>query len=46
MIRKSGSGYRVVSHTGKNLSKPGLTRAQARRRLIEIEYFKRQKGKK
>jgi hypothetical protein len=46
MIKKSGSGYQVKSHTGKNLSKPGLTHAQAVKRLQQVEYFKHHQGKK
>jgi hypothetical protein len=42
MIRKTPKGYQVVSHSGKPLSKPNLTRAQAEKRLRQVEYFKRQ----
>lgn len=44
MIRKSGSGYKVVSHNGKALSKTLPTMALAKKRLRQIEYFKH-KGK-
>ena len=44
MIRKTGSGYKVVSHTGKLLSKKTLSKAAAKKRLAQIEYFKH-KGK-
>jgi hypothetical protein len=39
-IRKTKSGYQVKSKSGKNLSKKGLTKAQAERRLRQVEYFK------
>lgn len=41
MIRKSGKGYRVFSEGGKPLSKPGLSKAAAERRLRQVEYFKK-----
>ncbi len=44
MIRKTPSGYQVKSEKGKNLSKPNLSKAQAEKRLREVEYFKH-KGK-
>lgn len=40
MIRKSGSGYKVVSHKGRNLGGPYSTKAAAERRLRQVEYFK------
>ena len=40
MIRKSGGGYQVESESGKNLSKPGLSKAAAKKRLAQVEYFK------
>jgi hypothetical protein len=43
MIKKSGTGYKVVSHSGKALSKPGLTKGQAVKRLAQVEYFKHKK---
>ena len=46
MIRKTSSGYKVVSESGKNLSKPNLTKAQAEKRLRQVEWFKHHKGKK
>ena len=42
MVVKSGSGYKVVSKSGKNLSKI-LSKEAAKKRLQQIEYFK--KGK-
>ena len=43
MIKKTSSGYKVVSESGKNLSKPNLNKAEAIKRLAEIEYFKHKK---
>jgi len=43
MIRKSGKGYKVVSHAGKNLGGPYKSKAQAAKRLKQVEYFKRTK---
>lgn len=45
MIRKTKSGYQVKSHSGKALSKPGLTKEQAKKRLQQVEMFKHMKGK-
>ena len=45
MIRKSGSGYKVISEKGKNLGGPYKTKEEAEKRLREVEYFKH-KGKK
>lgn len=43
MIKKV-NGYQVKSEKGKNLSKKGLTKKQAEKRLKQVEYFKH-KGK-
>lgn len=43
MIKKSGSGYQVKSSGGKNLSKPGMSKKAAEKRLAQVEYFKRVK---
>jgi hypothetical protein len=43
VIVKSGSGYVVKSEGGKNLSKR-TTKANAIKRLRQVEYFKRKKG--
>lgn len=41
MIKKVKSGYRVISHTtGRNMG-TYKTKAQAQRRLRQVEYFKR-----
>ena len=41
MIRKTPQGYKVLSHSGKNLGGPYPTRAKAQKRLRQVEYFKR-----
>lgn len=43
MIRKSkGGGYEVRSKkTGKRLSRTGMSKEEAAKRIQEIEYFKR-----
>lgn len=43
MIVKSKKGYQVKSEGGKNLSKPGLSKAAAKKRLAQVEYFKHKK---
>ena len=41
MIKKTGKGFQVKSESGeKNLSKPNLTKAQAQKRLRQVEFFK------
>jgi hypothetical protein len=40
MIRKTSGGYKVVSHSGKNLGGPYKSKAKAKRRLAQVEYFK------
>lgn len=40
MIKKIGKKYRVVSKSGKNLGESS-TREGAKKRLKEVEYFKR-----
>ena len=44
MITKTKKGYQVKSESGKNLSKPNLTKEQAQKRLKQIHYFEK-KGK-
>jgi hypothetical protein len=46
MIRKTKSGYQVKSESGKNLSKPNLTKAEADKRLAQVEAFKHMKKKR
>jgi hypothetical protein len=41
MIIRTDKGFQVKSESGsKNLSKPGLSKQQAVKRLKQIEYFK------
>jgi len=42
MIKKIKSGYRVVSHKGKNLGEYRSKKA-AKKRLAQVEFFKRLK---
>lgn len=44
MIVKSKGGYKVKSESGKSLSKPGLSKAAAVKRLRQVEFYKA-KGK-
>ncbi len=45
MIRKVKEGYKVVSEkTGKNLGGPYKTKEAAKKRLQQVEFFKRKKG--
>lgn len=40
MIKKTSGGYKVVSEkTGKNLGGPYKTKAQAQKRLRQVEFF-------
>jgi hypothetical protein len=45
MIKKTSKGYKVTSEKGKNLSAPNLTKAQAEKRLRDVEMFKHMKKK-
>lgn len=46
IIRSVGGGkYKVFSHKGKSLSKK-LSKAEAEKRLHQIEYFKHKKKKR
>lgn len=45
MIKKTKSGYRVVSESGRNLGE-SKTLEGAKKRLQEVEYFKHKKGGK
>lgn len=40
MLKKTASGWQVVSEQGKPLSKDDLTRVEAEERLKEVEKFK------
>lgn len=45
MIRKVKDGYKVLSENGKkNLGGPYKTRAEAAKRLRQVEFFKHRKG--
>jgi hypothetical protein len=44
MIRKVKEGYKVLSEAGKNLGGPYKTRAEAAKRLRQVEFFKHRKG--
>lgn len=46
MIRKTNSGYVVLSESGKRLSKPNLTLSEAKKRLAQVEFYKHKKGSK
>jgi hypothetical protein len=43
MIKKVSGGYKVLSSRGKNLGGPYKTKAEALKRLRQVEFFKRQK---
>lgn len=43
MIVKTKQGYQVRSESGRNLSKPNLTKRQAQQRLAQVERFKAMK---
>jgi hypothetical protein len=45
MIKKVEDGYKVISEkTGKNLGGPYKSKEQAKKRLKQVEFFKRKKG--
>ena len=46
MIVKDKSGYRVRSESGKNLGGPYKTRAEATKRLAQVEMYKSMAKKK
>lgn len=41
MIKKLPNGYKVVSSSGKNLGGPYKTLEEAKKRLRQVEFFKR-----
>jgi hypothetical protein len=45
MIKKTSAGYKVVSQKGKNLGGPYKTKAEATKRLRQVEFFKHRAGK-
>jgi hypothetical protein len=45
MIKKVKGGYKVLSEkTHKNLGGPYKTKEEAKKRLRQVEFFKRKKG--
>jgi len=46
VIRKTKDGYVVLSEKGKKLGGPYKTKAEAEKRLQQVEMFKHMKGKK
>jgi len=44
MIKKTSGGYKVLSEKGKNLGGPYKSKAQAQKRLRQVEFFKHKKG--
>jgi hypothetical protein len=44
MIKKVKQGYQVLSEKGKNLGGPYKSKAEAQRRLRQVEFFKHRKG--
>jgi len=44
MIKKVKGGYKVLSKKGKNLGGPYKTKAEAKKRLRQVEFFKHRKG--
>lgn len=44
MIAKVKGSYRVLSSKGKNLGGPYKTLDEAKKRLRQVEFFKRRKG--
>lgn len=43
MIVKTKQGYQVRSESGRNLSKPNLSKQQAQKRLAQVHYYKNKK---
>jgi hypothetical protein len=44
MIKKVKQGYQALSEKGKNLGGPYKSKAEAERRLRQVEFFKHRKG--
>jgi hypothetical protein len=44
MIKKVKGGYKVLSEKGKNLGGPYKSKAQAEKRLRQVEFFKHHRG--
>ncbi len=45
MIVERKKGWHAISEKGKNLGGPYPSKARARKRLAQVEYFKRKKGR-
>lgn len=45
MIKKTKGGYVVTSESGRKLSRVYKSKAEAQKRLKQIEYFKNKGGK-
>jgi len=43
VIKRVAGGFKVLSEKGKNLGGPYKTRAEAEKRLQQVEYFKHKK---
>ena len=43
MLKKTPQGYQVKAMSGRNLSKPNLSKKAAVKRLKQVEYFKHRK---
>jgi hypothetical protein len=44
VIKKVKGGYKVLSSKGKNMGGPYKTLEEAKKRLRQVEFFKRAKG--
>ncbi|HEY6253409.1 MAG TPA: hypothetical protein VI685_25920 [Candidatus Angelobacter sp.] len=44
MIKKVKGGYKVLSEKGKNLGGPYKSKAEAEKRLRQVEFFKHRKS--
>jgi hypothetical protein len=44
MIKKVKEGYKVLSEKGKSLGGPDKSKAEAEKRLRQVEFFKHRKG--
>jgi len=44
MIKRVSGGYQVLSSKGKNLGGPYRTLEEAKKRLRQVEFFKRHKA--
>ena len=44
MIKKVKGGYKVLSESGKNMGGPYKSKAEAQKRLRQVEFFKRHRA--